>query len=225
VEKYVRKNQPTHLLHLAWLTAPGIFFESPENFRWVEATLRLCRAFVEHGGKRFVGVGTCFEVCEQESFYGSCKEVTRKLIEDYTARVGIDFAWGRLFHLYGPYERPERLVPQVILGLLRGIPVKCSSGEQLRDYLYVQDCADMLVSLLDADHQGTYEIASGVALKLGDLIKLFADALGKPHLIELGAVPDRLAEPKSILPENKILWLPKISLKEGIFKTIAYWSK
>ena len=56
---------PTHLLHLAWYAEPGLFWRSPENLRWVEASLRLLRAFAEHGGQRAVMAGSCAEYAWQ----------------------------------------------------------------------------------------------------------------------------------------------------------------
>jgi nucleoside-diphosphate-sugar epimerase len=79
--------RPSHLLHLAWYTRHGLFWEAPENVPWVEATLRLWRAFAEAGGERFVGVGSCAEYEWSEpvlaedgtplrpgSLYGVCKD-------------------------------------------------------------------------------------------------------------------------------------------------------
>ena len=50
VRDYISELKPTHLLHLAWLTTPGVFFESSNTLQWVEASLSLARTFSEHGG-------------------------------------------------------------------------------------------------------------------------------------------------------------------------------
>ena len=52
---------PTHLVHLAWITTPGAYWTSLQNLAWVEASLGLARGFLERGGQRFVGAGTCAE--------------------------------------------------------------------------------------------------------------------------------------------------------------------
>lgn len=57
----MRRLRPSHLLHLAWYTQPGAFWTSLENLDWVQASLRLLRAFGEHGGRRAVLAGTCTE--------------------------------------------------------------------------------------------------------------------------------------------------------------------
>jgi UDP-glucuronate decarboxylase len=227
VRDYVCRIQPSHLLHLAWMTKPGMFFESPENIHWVEATLALAQAFVESGGKRFVGAGTCFETVlgEFPTFYGTCKDLTRELLQVYFSKMSTEFVWARLFFLYGPYEKPERLIPSVVMKLLTQELVKCSSGTQIRDYLYVEDCARILVKHLDSKHQGVLEIASGIPVTIGELVMRFAKAIGREDLVRLGALPDRVGEPKSILPDNKLVWQPEFSFEEGVARTIAYWSR
>jgi dTDP-L-rhamnose 4-epimerase len=57
----IERIRPEMLLHLAWTVEPGRFWTSPENVRWVEASLALLRAFVAAGGRRAVLAGTCAE--------------------------------------------------------------------------------------------------------------------------------------------------------------------
>ena len=52
---------PSHLLHLAWCTEHGKYWEAPENLDWVGASLTLARAFRHHGGRRMVMAGSCAE--------------------------------------------------------------------------------------------------------------------------------------------------------------------
>lgn len=225
VREFMCRVRPTHLLHLAWLTTPGVFFESPENIRWVEATLGLARAFCEAGGQRFVGAGTCFETLLPEpsaAFYGFCKNETRVLLERYFLKTDVGFSWGRVFFLYGPHERPRRLVPSIIRGILSNEPVPCSLGNQVRDYLYVQDCADAFAHLVDSSLQGIFNIASGKPIQLRELILAFAHALGRPDLIRFGARPEMPGEPNLIVADN-ILRPPSINLEQGIARTIDYW--
>src|SRR5262249_55949600 len=61
VANLLAQTQPSHLLHLAWITTPGQYVTSPENLAWVEASLRLLRLFAQNGGRRAVLVGSCFE--------------------------------------------------------------------------------------------------------------------------------------------------------------------
>src|SRR5439155_6654344 len=126
--------RPTHLLHLAWIATPGVYWTSPENHRWVEASLHLLRCFAAGGGRRAVLTGTCAEydwsaagVCHETqtplrptTVYGVCKDELRRRAEEVCRAAGVSLAWARLFFLYGPGEHPARLFPGVVQALRAG---------------------------------------------------------------------------------------------------------
>src|SRR5262249_2454693 len=60
-EQLMTTLRPSYLLHLAWVTAPDRYRDAAENLDWLEASHALIKAFAEHGGQRFVGVGSCAE--------------------------------------------------------------------------------------------------------------------------------------------------------------------
>jgi nucleoside-diphosphate-sugar epimerase len=179
--------QPTHLLHFAWSVVPGKFYTSLENYRWVQASLNLLQAFGLQRGRRVVMVGTCAEydwkygyLSEQitplspATLYGACKHALQVMFDAFTRQTGLSGAWGRIFFLYGPYEHPARLVSSVIRSILQGEPARCSHGNQIRDYLYVQDVADAFVALLESDIMGPVNVASGCPVALKDIIHKIA---------------------------------------------------
>ncbi|MFM7242921.1 MAG: NAD-dependent epimerase/dehydratase family protein, partial [Planctomycetaceae bacterium] len=150
----VARTSPTHLLHLAWDTRHGIFWTSAENDRWVDASSRLLEAFVECGGTRCVAAGTCVEYAPADSPlaeakaavgattpYGTAKLAFRAKLVEAANQHGLSTAWGRVFHLFGPYEQPARLVPAAITSLLAGRPFAATAGRQIRDYSSVIDVA------------------------------------------------------------------------------------
>lgn len=61
VRRLFRDVSPSHLLHLAWCTEHGKYWEARENLDWVAASLTIGRAFAEHGGRRMVTAGSCAE--------------------------------------------------------------------------------------------------------------------------------------------------------------------
>jgi nucleoside-diphosphate-sugar epimerase len=163
--------QPSHLLHLAWYTQPGSYWTSLENIRWVQASLDLLQTFVAHGGQRVVMAGSCAEYdlsygyCAERitplrptTMYGKAKHALQLLEDAFAEQTQISAAWGRLFFLYGPHEYPERLVAAVIRALLQKQPARCSHGNQIRDFLYVQDAANAFVALLESDVRGAVNI-------------------------------------------------------------------
>ena len=236
--------QATHLLHFAWYVAHEDYKTSPQNALWVEHSLELVRRFEESGGVRAVMAGTCMEydwAMPQELLsektsplspatpYGKAKHETQVRVETFAKDTGISFAWGRVFLLYGPYEDPRRLVPYIITSLLRNEPALCTSGEQVRDMLYVKDVADAFATLLDSAVEGAVNIGSGIPVALKDVVDLIGDSLRKPGLVRLGArqssgEPPRLVFDISRL-RNEVGWQPRYSLQEGIEETIHWWEE
>lgn len=224
---------PSHLLHFAWYAVPGKYWESSENLRWVQASLELIRLFVQHRGERAVMAGTCAEYdwshgyCSEEStplspetLYGVCKHSLQRIASAYAPIAGVSVAWGRIFNLFGPYEYESRLIPSVIYGLLSGEEVKCSTGDQVRDYLYVEDVASAFVALLDSPLEGAVNIASGRPVTVKQLIELVMTELSGHHLVRFGALPVR-DEPLLIVGDVTRLrtlvgWEPSFPLEEGV---------
>ena len=180
---------PSHLLHLAWYAEPGAFWNSPENLRWVEASLRLLHAFAAKGGRRLVVAGTCAEYewgdrtvcreattpCRPVTLYGTSKHALRLIAERYCERVGVSLAWGRIFFVFGPGEDPARLGGSVARALTLGEEALCSHGEQVRDFLYSEDLAEAFAALLCSEAVGALNLASGEPTRIRDLV----EALGR----------------------------------------------
>lgn len=243
ISDLVRSVRPTHLLHLAWMTTPGQYWTSLENIRWVQASLELLRQFAAHGGHRAVMAGTCAEYdwrdgyCSElttplkpETLYGTSKHALQLLTDSFAGQAGISAAWGRIFFLYGPQEHPERLVSYVIRSILHRELVRCSHGEQVRDFLYVRDVAAAFVALLESDVRGAVNIASGEPLALKELIYRIADHLHGRELVNLGAIPAAADEPPQLLAaierlRDEVRWSPQYSLDEGLAETIAWWKE
>ena len=232
---------PTHLLHLAWDVTPGSYLESINNFDWLVSGLHLLNEFAESGGIRALCAGTCFEYdlrygyCNENltpavpsTYYGSCKHQLQTIGEKYADERGFNFAWGRIFYPYGPFEYPARLVPSVIQALLKGEPAQCTHGNQIRDFLHVTDVADAFVTLLDSEVTGIVNIGSGKPISIKELVMQIAQFLGKEEDIQLGTFPARKDEPPFIVADTtrlrkEVRWCQKYSLEEGIMDTISWW--
>ncbi len=243
LDQLVTRIKPTHLLHFAWYAIPGKYPTSSENLRWCQSTLELLRSFADIGGERAVFAGTCFEYdsgygfCNEEltpsrpsTFYGVCKNATREVVAGFSRQFGISSAWGRIFYLYGPHEPKVRIVPAVVLALLRGQNAPCGHGRQVRDFLHVKDTASAFVSLLQSEVEGTVNIASGEPITIRSLVEHIAALLNSRDKIEFGAIPAAPSDPPILVADTRRLreeagWQPKIRLQEGLEDTINWWRK
>lgn len=238
----LRRERPSHLLHLAWDVTPGAFWATPANLDWVAASLLLQRTFVESGGRRAVIAGTAAEydwqaggVLDEQStplspgtLYGVAKDALRRVSLAAAAEHGYSVAWGRIFWLYGPGEKPGRLVSDVARALAEGRPVKCSAGLQRRDFLHVSDVAAAFVGALGSDWAGAFNIGSGESVAIRDIVRLLADDAGRPELVELGALPSNASEPALVaaridILRNAIGVGPFIPLERGLADTMRWW--
>ncbi len=234
--------QPEILVHLAWYAEHGKFWSSPENVRWVEASLALIRAFVAAGGRRAVIAGTCAEyewsrevypesaLLRPSTLYGAAKHDLHVVASALAEQAGLSLAWGRLFFLYGPFEAPGRLVPSLVLPLLRRERAAMTEGFQRRDFLHVADAGSAFAALADSPVTGAVNVASGKAVALRELGQQIAKLLDGEALLQIGARPTRAGEPDALVADvrrlrDEVGWSLKIPLDEGLASAIAWWRK
>jgi len=236
--RLVDEVRPTHLLHLAWYAEPGAFWESPENARWLDASVRLLDAFAASGGRRAVVAGTCAEydwsgdgvLAERStplaprSAYGAAKNALRLAAEELPFALG----WGRVFFLYGPHEDPRRLVASVARSLLAGEPARTTDGRQLRDFLHVADAGDAFAALLDSGVEGAVNIGSGEGVAVAEVVERLAALTGRPDLVQLGALAAPPDEPPQLVADagrlrDEVGWRPARSLDDGLRETVEWW--
>jgi nucleoside-diphosphate-sugar epimerase len=239
VQRLVAELQPTHLLHFAWYAEPGAFWDSPENARWEAAGVGLLDAFAAAGGMRAVVAGTCAEydwtgegVLSEHSTplaprtaYGRAKNA----LHAAAAELDISLAWGRIFFLYGPNEDERRLVASVVRSLLSGAPARTTHGRQRRDFLHVADVGDAFAALLASDVEGAVNIGSGQGVAVSDVVQRIAALVGRPELVELGAVEAPADDPPLLVADvarlrDEVGWQPALTLDEGLRDTVEWWA-
>jgi nucleoside-diphosphate-sugar epimerase len=229
-----------HLLHLAWYAEHGRFWSAPQNLDWVGATLRLLRAFREGGGRRAVVAGTCAEYAwegdgrlEEDvtalrpaTLYGAAKRATHVAAEAYARQEGLSLAWGRIFFLFGEGEAPGRLIPSVAGALLRGEEAAVTAGDQVRDFLAIEELGDAFAALLESDVEGAVNVASGRAVAVRDVVGMVGRAVGREALIRYGALPARPGDPARIVADvrrlrDEVGWAQREPLEAGIERVVA----
>lgn len=227
-------------VHLAWDVTPGSYLTSPDNARYREASVRLFGRLAEAGCRHITGVGTCFEYAIAQrpldesspldplTPYAKEKLATLTQAEARLAGTSTNFAWARLFYLYGPGEGVRRLVPDVIVSLLRGERVAVTAGRQVRDFLHVADLARALTDVTLTSTRGVVNIGSAVPIRVLDVVKKIGQITGRADLIDIGARPDNLVDPPYVCADNRRLveatgWRPAYALSSGLENTVAWW--
>lgn len=247
VDKLLSEVKATHLLHFAWIATPGVYRDSPDNFRWMSASEHLLHAFRLHGGRRVMMAGSCAEydwsrvgVCDEKdsplanetvaalSPYAECKIALQRALADFGRQEHLSTAWGRIFFQFGPYEHPDRLVPSVICNMLLNREAPSSLGNQVRSFLHAADVGEAFAAVLDGELEGPVNIGSDEKIAIRDLLTRIGGLIGRVDLLRLGARPAAPREPPLLVPEIRRLrdeagWRPRFTLDQGLSETIAWW--
>lgn len=247
IDALIQAVRPTHLLHFAWIATPGLYWNSAENYRWLEASQHLLRSFKDGGGIRAVMAGSCAEydwsrvdICHERSTplagasgtavgaYAKCKIAMQRALEEFGRAHDLSTAWGRIFFQFGPGEHPQRLVASVIIDLLSGHEALCSHGRQIRSFLHVTDVGRAFAAVLASDIEGPVNIGSGERISIAELLGRIARTIGRPELLNLGARRALPFEPDILLPDiarlrREVGWTPRLTLDQGIADAIDWW--
>lgn len=231
VRRWLEAERPDAVVHLAWYARPQDYLVSPENLASLATTTRLAEAVFASGCRKFVGVGTCLEYAaaghpfvesdpaDPVSPYASAKHAAFLVARALAARAGAELAWARIFHLYGPGEDPSRLVPTVAASLRRGEPIDVTAGEQVRDYLHVADVASGIAALARPGVSGVFNVCSGTARPLRELLLAMGQLMGRADLLRFGARPYAPAEVMHLAGRSDRLraqgWAPRFPTLEA----------
>ncbi|MFW2440689.1 MAG: NAD-dependent epimerase/dehydratase family protein [Arenicellales bacterium] len=242
IEKIIKDEKPDGLLHLAWDTTHGNYWNSNKNLRWTAASLYLAESFIRHGGKRIVVAGTSAEYkwgqnqlldentseFSPDSLYGINKHSLHEILQASVIQNDVSWAWGHIFNIFGPGEKKERLIPRVIIKLINNEEVLFDDGMLYRDFLYVDDAGSAFAALLDCNVQGSVNIASGKAITVKYLVQTIAKILGKSSLVQFDDNKAPTAEPSYIVGSiNKLRrevgWSPNEDFYQQLQSTCDWW--
>ena len=199
------------VVHVAWYAEPGLYLESPKNLDCLSGTLQLAKGAAAARVRRVVGVGTCFEYdlrggtlsvatpLAPLTVYAAAKAAAYLALSRYLAQQRVEFAWCRLFYLYGAGEDPRRLVPYLRARLTAGEPAELTSGEQVRDYMDVADAGRLIAATALGPVQGAVNVCSGTGITVRALAERIADEYGRRDLLRFGARAANLTDPPCVV--------------------------
>jgi nucleoside-diphosphate-sugar epimerase len=212
--------QPAEVgIHLAWYVEPGKYLESPLNDKCRDDSLALIKSTP---CRRWVVAGTCFEEFPTTRSARAKRDLYLEL-----EKLDIELAWTRLFYLYGPREHPRRFVPSVINALLAGKPAPLTKGDEIRDFLHVEDVAAGIVAVAVSKLTGIVQVGSGLPVTVREVATEIAGIIGRPELLQFGAYQPATTDPPSLVADNARLrstgWRPRYDLASGLRATIEWW--
>lgn len=199
------------IIHVAWYVKPGEYLQSNQNMDCLLGTVTMAKAAVKAGVKRVVGIGTCFEYdlncrmlatstpLKPSSVYASAKAATYLALSQWLPLKGVEFAWCRLFYLYGEGEDCNRLAPYIRDKLIAGTPVDLTSGNQIRDFIDVKEAGIQIADISFSEVIGAVNICSGVPITIKKFAENIADEFGRRDLLRFGTRPDNLVDPLCVV--------------------------
>jgi dTDP-6-deoxy-L-talose 4-dehydrogenase (NAD+) len=200
--------RPDRLIHLAWGGLPNY-----NDLLHLDHNLWMSYRFLKHmiaGGLRSLTVaGTCYEYglqtgCLAEDAtprpticYAVAKNALRVFLEELKKQYPFRLTWARFFFLYGEEQNRKALIPQLDRAIARNEErFDMSGGEQLRDYLPVEDASRFLVSIAMQDrHEGIFNICSGEPISVRRLAEERIARRGSAIRLNLGVLPYPEYEP------------------------------
>jgi dTDP-glucose 4,6-dehydratase len=259
MDSILKDTQPNAIMHLAAeshvdrsIDGPGAFIET--NITGTYTLLEAARSYWSAQGKpdtfRFhhistdevygslgeTGMFTEDTPYDPRSPYSASKAASDHLVRAWGETYGLPVVLSNCSNNYGPYHFPEKLVPVVILNALAGkdIPIY-GKGENVRDWLYVEDHADALLTVLTKGALGrSYNIGGENEAKNIDLVNMICAHLDQmrpkdtPYANQITFVMDRpghdmryAIDPTRIREE--LNWRPSVTLEQGLEKTVRWY--
>lgn len=203
-----------------------------------EGTKNLSKLFLDTNIKSFIQIGSSSEYGRLKSpqkenqkskpltFYGIAKKQSTQYLFNLYKKKRFPVTIARLYQVYGPNQDPNRLIPYTIHACKKNISFNCSSGEQFRDFIHVDDFCEAIFKILKTkeSHGEIINIGCGKAIKIKKIIQNINMAIkgGKPLFGKLKLRNDELIKTyPSLKKAKKILkWEAKILFDKGLKKTI-----
>jgi dTDP-glucose 4,6-dehydratase len=245
IEELFRAESPDAVVHFAAESHVDRSIHSPApviltNFN---GTFSLLEAARRNKIARFVHVSTdevygsieapheadeTYPVCAS-SPYSASKAGSDLLALSYFTTYKLNVSVTRASNNYGPYQFPEKLIPLMISNALDDIPLPVyGDGQQVRDWLYVEDHCRAIQTVLEKGEAGEiYNIGGNCSLPNLEVIRKILRATGKPESL-IQSVTDRPGHDRRYALTNAKLtgktgWEPRMDFERGLQKTVEWY--
>jgi len=240
VRRAVEDAEPDVVFHLAAIGVadPGV---EPNLALAVNAggTLHLLEALRGRDVRRVVLVGTCYEYGAREAVegldpfnvYAASKVAAWAFGRVYWRALGLPVVVVRPFQVYGPGQPAHTLIPAAIRAALAGEDFPMTGGEQERDFIYVDDVVEGMLSAAGAPgvEGQSLDLGTGQVYAVRQVIERIWTMTGARGQMLSGALPYRRSEVMHLVANADRMarltgWRARVGLEEGLRRTIE-WSK
>jgi UDP-glucuronate decarboxylase len=166
------------------------------------------------------------------SCYDEGKRAAESILFDYHRMHGVDIRVARIFNTYGPNMHPfdGRVVSNFIRQALAGEDITIfGDGKQSRSFCYVDDLINGFIAMMDADEAtGPINLGNPGEFTMLELASLVIELTGSDSQLVMKPLPaddPTQRQPDITLAKSTLGWEPTIPLKEGLQKTIAWFSE
>lgn len=259
MDALMNEHAPDAVMHLAAeshvdrsIDAPGAFIET--NVMGTYTLLEAVRHWWQDAGQPaafrfhhistdevYGSLGATGQFTEETPYdprspYAASKASSDHLVRAWHETYDLPIVLTNCSNNYGPYQFPEKLVPVVILNALAGhdIPIY-GAGENVRDWLYVEDHADALLLALEKGENGrSYNIGGENELRNIDLVRMICGILDRlrpgaePYASQITYVHDRpghdaryAIDPTRI--RDELGWRPSVTVEKGLELTVKWY--
>jgi UDP-glucose 4-epimerase len=234
----IQEIRPHSVVLCDWNGVRGSAREFEDQEANCRRQLELLEAAAQSGVKNLINLGSQAEVGQveseiQEAFQGNPltkygiakKNLSQNFLEFSGGEMRV--IWARVFSLYGTPQSDEWFIPKLVSALAKNQDFEMTLGEQIWNYLHVDDCARAIIYLLENDNEtGIVNVAHPESITLRNIADIIHRNIATSGRIKFGSLPYRPSEPMSLLPAihklNRLGWRPEKDLEEGI-REFIYW--
>jgi nucleoside-diphosphate-sugar epimerase len=230
--------KPDIVIHSAWEGVGGALRSGDIQLDNIRITVALADASITAGARKFVGIGSQAEygrydrrivetdLPQPTMLYGAAKLAACHLAAQRCREAGIEFAWLRLFSVYGPGDNANWLIPSIATSLVRGKAPKCTAGTQKWDYLHIDDVAAAMLAAATADGAtGVFNLSSGDSVAVRTIVEMLRDFAAPGLKLAFGELPFGPDQIMHLEGDNSRLraatrWSVQVPLVEGLRQVV-----
>ena len=245
VKKIIKKIKPKTIYHLA---THGGYSDQTDLVKIkksiLDATYNLINECKKYKFNIFINTGSSSEygfknkamkesdILVPNSYYSVFKSSSSLYCQYESLKSNIQIVTIRPFHVYGPYERSNRLIPSLIRNMLNDKKVKLVSPKVSRDMIYISDVVNFYIMVANKKNlKGEiFNLGSGKKTTIKEIYNLLKKITNYKVKNYWGSMKNRYWDQSiwysdNSYVKNKLKWKPEVSLKKGLVNTVNWYKK